>query len=70
MNDSFKQLKERLRRLEELLQRRGATEDPGFAQAVSSLRRATGRADRTREPTPELLNLLARAESSGRALLP
>jgi hypothetical protein len=68
MNDSFKDLKERMRRLDAILQRRGATEDVSFAQAVSSLRRAVRRGDRSREPAPELVNLLERAEAFGRRL--
>lgn len=68
MNDAFKDLKERMRRLNAILQSRGATEDVGFAQAVSSLRRAARRGDRSREPTPELVSLLERAEAFGRRL--
>ncbi len=68
MNDAFRSLKERMRRLGDILERRGATEDVGFAQAVSSLRRAARRGDRSREPTQELMNLLERAEAFGRRL--
>ncbi len=68
MNDAFRDLKERMRRLGAILERRGATEDVGFAQAVSSLRRAARRGDRSREPTLELMNLLERAEAFGRRL--
>jgi hypothetical protein len=68
MNDSFKQLKERMRRLDAILVQRGANEDLGFAQAVSYLRRAARRGDRTRAPTPELMSLLERAEAFGRRL--
>lgn len=66
MNEAFKDLKERIRRLDALLQSHGASGDLGFAQALSSLHRAAKRGDRTREPTPELLNLLAKAEELGR----
>ncbi len=66
MNDAFRDLKERMRRLGAILERRGATEDVGFAQAVSSLRRAARRGDRSREPTQELIHLLERAEAFGR----
>ncbi len=66
MNDAFRDLKERMRRLDAILERRGASEDVAFAQAVSSLRRAARRGDRSREPTPELMNLLERAEAFGR----
>ncbi len=68
MNEAFRDLKERMRRLDAILQRRGATEDIDFAQAVSSLRRAAHRGDRSREPTAELVNLLERAEACGRRL--
>ncbi len=66
MNDAFKDLKERMRRLDAILERRGASEDVGFAQAVSSLRRAARRGDRSREPTRELMSLLERAEAYSR----
>jgi hypothetical protein len=67
MNDNFKELKARLRRLDELLAARG-TVDLEFAQAVSAVRRAAKHGDRTRDPTPELRALLDRAESLGRML--
>jgi hypothetical protein len=68
MNDAFRDLKERMRRLDAILARRGATEDVDFAQAISSLRRAARRGDRSREPTRELMTLLERAEAFGRRL--
>jgi hypothetical protein len=68
MNDAFKALKERMRRLDALLERRGATEDVGFAQALSSLHRAARRGDRSRAPSAELVGLLERAEAYGRRL--
>jgi hypothetical protein len=68
VNDDFKELKERMRRLDALLERRGASEDVAFAQALSSLHRAARRGDRSRAPTPELLVLLERAEGCGRRL--
>ncbi len=68
MNEGFKELKERLRRLDAILEARGATEDVAFAQAVSALRRAARHGDRSREPTPELMTLLERAEAFGRRL--
>jgi len=68
MNEAFRDLKERMRQLDAILQRRGATEDVDFAQAISSLRRAARRGDRSREPTPELVNLLDRSEAYGRRL--
>ncbi len=68
MNDAYKELKERMRRLDAILERRGASEDVGFAQAVSSLRRAERRGDRSREPSRELMSLLERAEAFGRKI--
>ncbi len=68
MNESFRSLKERMRRLDAILETRGANEDLGFAQALSSLHRAARRGDRSRAPSAELLALLERAESFGRRL--
>ena len=68
MNDDFKSLKERMRRLDALLEQRGPSEDVGFAQALSSLHRAARRGDRSRAPSPELLSLLERAEGHGRRM--
>ncbi len=67
MNDNFRELKARLRRLDELLASRG-TVDPEFAQAVSAVRRAAKHGDRTRDPSPELRALLERAENLGRLM--
>jgi hypothetical protein len=66
MNEEFRTLKERIRRLDALLTSRGATEDLAFAQALSSVHRAAKRGDRSRAPSPELLGLLERAEAFGR----
>ena len=68
MNDNFRELKERLRRLDELLASRG-TVGLAFAQAVSAVRRAAKHADRTRDPSPELRALLERAENLGRLMI-
>jgi hypothetical protein len=68
MNDDFKELKSRLRKLDELLASRG-TGDLPFAQAVSALRRAANHGDRTRDPSPELRALLEKAENLGRRLI-
>ncbi len=67
MNDNFRELKVRLRRLDELLASRG-TVDLQFALAVSAVRRAAKHGDRTREPSPELRALLERAENLGRTV--
>jgi hypothetical protein len=65
MNDNFKELKERMRRLDALLSG-GGSQDLSFAQAVSALRRAAKHGDRTREPSPALRALLEKAEALGR----
>lgn len=65
MNDNFKELKGRLRKLDELLAARGSS-DLAFAQAVSAVRRAAKHGDRTRDPSPELRGLLEKAENLGR----
>ena len=61
MNDEFRELKGRIRRLDAILLERGLA-DADFAQALSRLRRAEKRGDRSREPTLELRTLLERAE--------
>jgi hypothetical protein len=68
MNDDFKDLKARMRRLDALLESRGASQDVGFAQALSFLHRAERHGDRSRGPSPELVGLLERAEGFGRRL--
>ena len=65
MNDGFRDLKERIRRLDAVLMD-GGLSDPTFAQALSKVRRAARRGDRTREPTPALRTLLEQAESLAR----
>ncbi len=67
MNENYKELKDRIRRLDELLAARG-TGDLAFAQAVSAVRRAEKHGDRSRDPSPELRALLDKAESLGRML--
>ncbi len=67
MNDNFKELKGRIRKLDELLSLRG-TGNLDFAQAVSAVRRAVRHGDRTRDPSPELRALLDKAETLGRML--
>ncbi len=67
MNENFRELKDRIRRLDELLAARG-TGSLEFAQALSAVRRAAKRGDRTRDPSPELRALLDRAENLGRML--
>ncbi|GEJ56485.1 hypothetical protein [Anaeromyxobacter diazotrophicus] len=66
MNDNFRELKERVRKLDALLQSSGSTSNLPFAQALSRVRRAVKHGDRTRDPSPELRGLLETAESLGR----
>jgi hypothetical protein len=68
VNDNFKELKDRIRRLDELLAARG-TGDLAFTQAVSAVRRAEKHGDRSRDPSPELRALLDKAESLGRLMV-
>ncbi len=61
MNDVFKELKQRMRTLDRILVDRGLG-NMEFAQAMSQLRRAARRGDRSREPSADLRVLLERAE--------
>lgn len=61
MNDTFRDVKARIRKLEEVLAR-GGLAHVEFAQAVSRVRRAVNRGDRSRDPSPELRMLLEQAE--------
>lgn len=61
MNDLFKEYKARIRKLDEILVSQGLT-NIDLARALSQVRRATRRGDRSREPTPELRRLLEHAE--------
>jgi hypothetical protein len=67
VNDNFKELKGRIRKLDELLAGRGTGNLP-FAQALSAVRRAVKHGDRTRDPSPELRALLEKAENLSRTL--
>ncbi len=61
MNDTYREFKVRLRKLDALLGG-GGLSNVELAQAVSRVHRAERRADRSREPTGELQTLLERAE--------
>lgn len=67
MNDNFRDLKGRIRKLDVLLTSGGMSNLP-FAQAVSRVRRAMKRGDRTRDPPAELVSLLEAAEGLGRSI--
>lgn len=68
MNENFRELKGRIRKLDELLAARGMGNLP-FAQALSAVRRAAKHGDRTRDPSPALRSLLEKAELLGRMLV-
>lgn len=68
MNDVFRDLKTRIRLLEEALARAGVAGNLDLAQALSHVRRAARRADRSRAPSAELQHLLARAEGLARSV--
>jgi hypothetical protein len=61
MNDTFRDLKARVRRLDEALSAGSANVD--FAQALSQAHRLLKRGDRSREPSPQLEALVQRAEA-------
>ena len=67
MNDDFRDLKERTRRLDAVLLD-GGLSHADFAQALSRLRRAMRRGDRTRAPTPALRAMLEQAELLARKI--
>jgi hypothetical protein len=68
MNDTFRDLKARMRALDGLLGNRGPT-NVDFAQALSMLHRAARKGDRSREPTGELRALLEHAEDLARSVV-
>jgi hypothetical protein len=67
VNENYRELKARIRKLDELLVARGMV-NVQFAQALSRVRRAAKCGDRTRDPSPELRVLLEKAESLGRMI--
>ncbi len=67
MNDEFRELKERIRRLEAILLG-GGLANADFAQSLSRVRRAVRRGDRTRQPTPQLRSMLEQAEMLARRI--
>jgi hypothetical protein len=67
MNETYREFKERIRKLDALLLDRGVA-NVELAQAVSRVHRAERHGDRSREPTAELRALLERAETLARSL--
>jgi hypothetical protein len=68
MNDTFREVKERIRKLDAVLEH-GGNSNVEFAQAVSRVRRLVKKGDRSREPSPEIRTSLDRAEAIGRLVL-
>ena len=62
MNDIYRELKARLRKLDGLLADQGVA-NMDLAQAVSRAHRVERRADRSREPSEDLRTLVERAEA-------
>jgi hypothetical protein len=68
VNDTFREVKDRLRKLDVVLTQ-GGNSNVEFAQAVSRVRRLVKKGDRSRAPSLEICSVLDRAESIGRAML-
>ncbi len=68
MNDTFREVKDRMRKLDVVLAQ-GGNSNVDFAQAVSRVRRLVKKGDRSREPSVEIRSGLDKAEAIGRALL-
>ena len=66
MNDVFREVKARIRRVDAILTSVGGTDHVELAQALSRVQRLARKGDRSREPSPELLSLLERAEALAR----
>ena len=65
VNDTYKQVKDWLRTLDTVLTR-GGNSNRDLAQAVSMVHRLVKKGDRSREPSPEILRSLDKAEALGR----
>ena len=68
MNDTFREVKDRIRKLDAVLVQ-GGNSNVEFAQAVSRVRRLVKKGDRSREPSAEIRTSLDRAEALGRLML-
>jgi len=67
MNDSFREVKDRIRKLDEVLVK-GGNSNLQLAQALSAVRRLVKHGDRSREPSSEIRLSLDRAEAIGRVV--
>jgi hypothetical protein len=68
VNDTFREVKDRMRKLDAVLVK-GGNSNVEFAQAVSKVRRLVKKGDRSREPSPEIRTSLDKAEAIGRLIL-
>ena len=64
MNENYRELKRRIRKLDEIRVTRGM-QNIQFVRALDLLRRAAKRGDSDRNPSPELTSLLDKAEALG-----
>jgi hypothetical protein len=67
MNDRFREVKDRVRKLDAFLEQ-GGSSNVDLAQAVSRVRRLVKKGDRSREPSAELQASLDKAEAIGRLM--
>jgi len=67
MNDTFREVKERIRKLDVVLVH-GGSSNVELAQAVSRVRRLVKKGDRSREPSVEIRTSLDKAEALGRTM--
>jgi hypothetical protein len=68
MNDTFREVKDRIRKLDTFLER-GGSSNVELAQAVSRVRRLVKKGDRSREPSAEIRASLDKAEAIGRVMM-
>jgi hypothetical protein len=68
MNDTFREVKDRMRKLDVVLTQ-GGNSNVEFAQAVSRVKRLMKKGDRSREPSVEIRSFLDKAEALGRTML-
>jgi len=67
MNDTYREVKDRIRKLDEALVK-GGSSNVELAQALSRVRRLVKKGDRSREPSVEIKLSLDKAEAIGRSV--
>jgi DNA-binding winged helix-turn-helix (wHTH) protein len=67
LNDTYREVKDRIRKLDTVLER-GGNSNTDLAQAVSQVRRLVKKGDRSREPSEEIRRSLEKAEALGRSM--